>query len=56
MSKINDGMNDILMVTGDKSRKQLLSTMLTTDKADGFFLKSKIKEKNGNIDSAGLGL
>ena len=55
LSKINDGMNDILCVTANKSRKQLFSMMLAADSGEKLFMKSKNKAKHGLIDPS-LGL
>tara|TARA_B110000285_G_C14548394_1_gene348068 strand:+ start:200 stop:355 length:156 start_codon:yes stop_codon:yes gene_type:complete len=41
LGKINDGMNDILFVTSNKSRKQLFSMLLSAEDGNKYFMKSK---------------
>ena len=55
LGKINDGMNDVVCVTGSKSRRQLFNMLLVQEKGDKCFLKSKNKAKHGLLDpSTGL--
>lgn len=55
MSKINDGMNDVLLVSGDKPKKCLFNMLLAADDGNKYFKKSKNKAKHGMIDpSTGL--
>ena len=55
MVKPNDGMSDAMVVTADKSKRQLGNMMLISDSADKYFLKSKNKERDGLMDP-GIGM
>ena len=50
MAKPDDGMNDALIVTADKTKRHLGNMMLVSDKADKYFLKSKNKDRDGLLD------
>ena len=52
MAKLNDGMNDIVYVSGTKSRKQLFNMMLALDDGNKYFIKSKNSAKNGLLDTS----
>ena len=50
LSKINDGMNDIICVKSSATRKQLFNMMLASDSGEKLFMKSKNKAKHGLVD------
>ena len=49
LSKVDDGTNDIVLQTGDKSRFQLAKLLIAMDNGDYF-------TKQGNTNKAGMGI